>query len=136
MPKSSYSQTRDFFKTHSSSYLAFVVQLFYYVKTFNFARVKNFPSEANFITSGASKWVCVFDGDILLKFSPKTCTSLFLLTMTCSFAFKSLIDSDLILTLDSVLIITTINGLGTLSSLLLIFIALIVNQEVYPTILR
>jgi hypothetical protein len=119
------------------AYLAFVGHLFYYVQTLNFAHIKNLSTEANFISSGAGEWVSVVVGAILLKFfSRKTCMSLFLLIMTCSFAFQSLVDSGLIPALDTVLIITTNNGLGTLSSLLLIFIALIVNQEVYPTIVR
>lgn len=119
------------------AYLAFVGHLFYYVQTLNFAHIKNLSTEANFITSGAGEWVSVVVGAILLKFfSRKTCMSLFLLIMTCSFAFQSFVDSGLIPALDTVLIITTNNGLGTLSSLLLIFIALIVNQEVYPTMAR
>ena len=119
------------------AYLAFVGHLFYYVQTLNFAHVKNLSTEANFVTSGAGEWVSVVVGAILLRFfSRKTCMSLFLFIMTCSFAFQSLVDSDLIPALDTVLIITTNNGLGTLSSLLLIFIALIVNQEVFPTLVR
>jgi len=119
------------------SYLAFVGHLFYYVQTINFAYVKELSVTANFITSGAGEWVSVIFGAILLKFfSRKTCMSLFLFLMTCSFAFQSFIDSAIMPELETQLIITSNNGLGTIASLLLVFVALIVNQEVYPTIVR
>lgn len=119
------------------SYLAFVGHLFYYLQTINFAYVKNLSTAANFITSGAGEWVSVVVGAILLKFfSRKTCMSIFLLFMTCSFSFQSFIDSGIMPELDTKVIITANNGIGTLASLLLVFVTLIVNQEVYPTIVR
>lgn len=119
------------------SYVAFVGHLFYYVQTINFAYVKNLSTAANFITSGAGEWVSVVVGAILLKFfSRKTCMSLFLFFMACSFTFQSFIDSGIMPELDTKVIITANNGVGTLASLLLVFVALIVNQEVYPTIVR
>lgn len=119
------------------AYIMFVGHMFYYVLTINFAYVKNLSTEANFITSGAGEWVSVLVGALLLRFfTRKTCMSLFLSIMAVSFAFQSLVESELMPDLDTQFFITLNNALGTLSSLLLIFIALIVNQEVFPTIVR
>lgn len=120
------------------AYIAFVGHLFYYVLTINFAYMKNLSIEANFISSGAGEWVSVLVGAVLLKAcSRKTCLSLFLFLMATSFGFQSLIDSGFGSdSLDTPLIITTNNAIGTLSSLLMIFVVLIVNQEVYPTVIR
>lgn len=119
------------------SYVAFVGHLYYYVQTINFAYMKNLSTEANFITSGAGEWISVLVGAILLKFyTRKTCMSLFLFIMACSFAFQSLIDSELVSELDNAFVTVTNNGVGTVASLLLVFVALIVNQEVYPTVVR
>lgn len=119
------------------SYMAFVGHLFYYLLTINFGYVKNLSTDANFIISGAGEWVSVVIGAILLRFcSRKACMTIFLTLMTCSFAFQSLIDIDLIPWLDNPISITLNNGIGTLSSLLLVFVALIVNQEIFPTVIR
>lgn len=119
------------------SYASFAGHLFYYMLTINFAYMKNLSVEANFITSGAGEWASVIIGAVLLKvLSRKTCMSFFLFLMAGSFAFQSLIDSGVAKSLDNPIIITTNNGIGTLSGLLLVFVTLIVNQEVYPTVIR
>lgn len=118
-------------------YISLAGHLFYYVQTINFAYVKNLSTTANFITSGAGEWVSVVVGAILLKlFSRKTCMSIFLFVMTCSFGFQSFIDSGIMPELDTTITITANNGIGTLAALLLVFVVLIVNQEVYPTVVR
>lgn len=119
------------------SYVTFSGHLFYYLLTINFAYVKNLSTTANFVISGAGEWVSVLVGALMLKFlSRKWCMSLFLLLMALSFAFQALIDTDMLPSLDTPTIITSNNAVGTLSALLLIFIVLIVNQEVYPTVVR
>ena len=119
------------------SYIALLGHMFYYVLTINFAYIKNLSIEANFITSGAGEWVSVVVGAILLKLlTRKTCLTLFLLILGTSFAFQSIIDLNLVPSLDTPLIITANNGIGTLTALLSIFVVLIVNQEVYPTVIR
>lgn len=105
--------------------------------TINFGYMKNLSTDANFIISGAGEWVSVVIGAILLKlYSRKTCMTLFLSLMCFSFLFQSLIDSEIATSLDTQAYITTNNGVGTLSALLLVFVTLIVNQEVYPTVIR
>lgn len=118
-------------------YVSFCGHLFYYMLTINFGYMKNLSVEANFIISGAGEWVSVVIGAGLLRFcSRKTCMSIFLFCLASSFAFQSLIDSSLASAWDTPLIVTTNNGVGTLSALLLVFVTLIVNQEVYPTVIR
>lgn len=122
------------------SYISFIGHLFYYMLTINFGYIENLSIEANFITSGAGEWVSVVVGAILLKLTTrKTCMSIFLLVMSLSFIVQFLIDLEiesLSKILDGQVVITTINGIGTLSALLVIFVTLIVNQEVYPTFIR
>lgn len=119
------------------SLASFSGHLFYYLLTINFGYIKNLSSEANFITSGAGEWFSVVVGALLLRVcSKKSCMSMCLAITSISFAFQALIDSGHLPSLDTELIITTNNTVGTLSSLLLIFVALIVNQEVYPTVIR
>lgn len=119
------------------AYLSFTGHLFYYLQTINFGYMENLSIEANFISSGAGEWFSLIVGAILLKiFSRKTCMSLFLSIMTLSFAFQSLIDSNYVTSFNTPLIVTLNNTIGTLASLLLVFVVLIVNQEVYPTIIR
>lgn len=119
------------------AYCSFCGHLFYYMLTINFGYMKNLSSSANFIISGAGEWVSVVVGAILLKmFSRKACMAIFLTLIAFSFTFQALIDSELVPSLDTQLIITLNNAIGTLSALLLIFITLIVNQEVYPTVIR
>lgn len=118
-------------------YVSFCGHLFYYMLTINFGYMKNLSVEANFIISGAGEWVSVVIGACLLRFcSRKTCMSIFLFFLASSFAFQSLIDSSVAKSLDTTAIVTTNNGIGTLSALLLVFVTLIVNQEVYPTTIR
>lgn len=119
------------------AYISFVGHLFYYTLTINFGYMKNLSVDANFIISGAGEWVSVIIGAIMLKFcARKTCLALFLFVMASSFVFQSILDLDLVESLDTPFVASTNNAMGTLSSLLLIFVALIVNQEVYPTIIR
>lgn len=119
------------------AYISFVGHLFYYTLTINFGYMKNLSVDANFIISGAGEWVSVVIGALLLRFcARKTCLALFLFIMASSFAFQSILDFELVPSLNNPFVVTTNNALGTLSSLLLIFVALIVNQEVYPTIIR
>lgn len=116
---------------------SFTGHLFYYVLTINFGYIKNLSQEANFITSGAGEWFSVIAGALLLRIcSRKFCMSLCLATTSLSFIFQALIDIGHLPHLDTELIITANNTVGTLSSLLLIFVTLIVNQEVYPTVIR
>lgn len=118
-------------------YVSFCGHLFYYMLTINFGYMKNLAVEANFIISGAGEWVSVVIGACMLRFcSRKTCMSIFLFFLASSFAFQSLIDSSVAKSLDTTTIVTTNNGIGTLSALLLVFVTLIVNQEVYPTKIR
>lgn len=118
-------------------YTSFLGHFFYYLLTINFGYMKNLSIEVNFITSGAGEWVSVVVGALLLKlFSRKACMSLFLFLMASSFIFQALVDLEWIPTLDTELVVSANNGLGTLSALLLVFIALIVNQEVFPTVIR
>lgn len=119
------------------AYISFVGHLFYYTLTINFSYMKNLSVDANFIISGAGEWVSVVVGAVLLRFcSRKSCLALFLSIMAASFAFQSTIDMNFTSSLENPIVVTTNNAIGTLSSLLLIFVALIVNQEVYPTIIR
>lgn len=116
---------------------SFSGHLFYYILTINFGYIKNLSPEANFITSGAGEWFSVVAGALLLRIcSRKFCMSLCLAITSLSFAFQSLIDVGLLPYLDTEFVITANNTVGTLSSLLLIFVTLIVNQEVYPTVIR
>lgn len=118
-------------------YVSFCGHLFYYMLTINFGYMKNLAVEANFIISGAGEWISVIIGAGLLRFfSRKTCMSIFLFFLASSFAFQSLVDSGMAKSLDTTVIVTTNNGVGTLSALLLVFVTLIVNQEVYPTMIR
>lgn len=62
--------------------------------------------------------------------------SLFITLIGAQFALQAIIDSKLAPNLDTPILVTINNGVGTLSALLLIFVVLIVNQEVYPTVIR
>lgn len=119
------------------AYVSFSGHLFYYLQTINFGYMENLSIEANFISSGAGEWFSLVVGAIMLRFfNRKTCMSLFLLFMTLSFTFQSLIDSNYVPSINTPIIVTLNNTIGTLSSLLLVFVVLIVNQEVYPTVIR
>lgn len=119
------------------AYISFTGHLFYYLQTINFGYTENLSIEANFISSGAGEWFSLIVGAILLKFlNRKTCMSMFLFIMTLSFIFQSLIDSNYAQSINTPLIVTLNNTIGTLASLLLVFVVLIVNQEVYPTVIR
>jgi len=119
------------------AYISFAGHLFYYMLTINFAYMKNLSIQANFIISGAGEWISVIFGAVLLRIcSRKACMSFFLALLTGSFIFQCLIDWNLAPSLDTQVIVTTNNAVGTLSALLLIFVTLIVNQEVYPTRIR
>lgn len=119
------------------SYISFSGHLFYYMLTINFGYIENLSIDANFITSGAGEWFSVIIGAVMLKFlTRKTCLSLFLFLMASSFVFQFLIDSNLSPSLETPFIISLNNGIGTISALLVVFVALIVNQEVYPTYVR
>lgn len=122
------------------AYVLFCGHLFYYMLTINFGYIKNLSIETNFITSGAGEWVSVLLGAILLKLtSRKVCLSLFLLVLSLSFMLQFLIDLEfesLSAVLDNELVMNVNNGVGTVSALLVVFVSLIVNQEVYPTVIR
>lgn len=111
--------------------------LFYYLLTINFAYIKSLSVEANFISSGAGEWVSVLLGAALLKiFTRKTCMSIYISLIGVQFTFQAIIDAKLAPALDNPTFVTINNGIGTVSALLLIFVVLIVNQEVYPTVIR
>lgn len=118
-------------------YSIFLGYLFYYVLTLNFAYVENLSVEANFITSGAGEWLSIVLGALMLEFlSRKASLCLVFNLMTLTFLFQYLIDSDTFPELDTQLVITLNNALGTASTLLLVFVLLIVNQEIYPSLVR
>lgn len=119
------------------AYCSFSGHLFYYLQTINFGEMKNLSIEANFISSGAGEWVSLAVGALALRYlSRRTCMSICLFIMGSCFLFQSIIDSQLMPELDTKFIVTLNNTVGTVASLLLIFVVLIVNQEVYPTIIR
>lgn len=119
------------------AFCSFSGHLFYYLLTINFAYIESLSVEANFITSGAGEWISVIVGALLLKIcSRKFCMSLFISLIGLTFIIQALIDSELIQSDNLSTIVNMNNGTGTLSALLLIFVVLIVNQEVYPTIIR
>lgn len=119
------------------AFSSFSGHLFYYLLTINFADMKNLSIEANFISSGAGEWFSLVVGAILLRYlSRRTCMSICSFMMAASFIFQCLIDSDVAPELNTPIIVTVNNSVGTISSLLLVFVVLIVNQEVYPTVIR
>lgn len=120
------------------AYVQFAGHMFYYYLTIDFAYTENLSLEANFITSGVGEWIACLAGAVALRFfSRRACMSFMMSLIGLTFAMQALIDSKsfTILT-DSYLVVTTNNAIGTLASLLLIFVTLIVNQEVYPTVVR
>lgn len=119
------------------AYIQFLGHMFYYYLTINFAYMKNLSMEANFITSGIGEWVACGLGAILLRlFSRRSCMSSVMIVIGLTFVFQSIIDSGAFAQLNNYIVVTTNNAIGTLASLLLIFVTMIVNQEVYPTVIR
>lgn len=117
-------------------YTIFLAFMFYYVLTLNFAFVENLNVEANFITSGAGEWLSFILGAAMLRFfSRQTSMCMVLQLMSLSFIFQFLIDADIFPSLNTGLIVTLNNAIGTTAALLLILL-LIVSQEVYPTLVR
>lgn len=120
------------------AYAQFASHMFYYYLTIDFAYTENLSLEANFITSGIGEWIACLLGAIALRFvSRRACMSLMMSLIGLTFAIQALIDSRSVDALaHSQLIVTTNNAIGTVSALLLIFVTVIVSQEVYPTVVR
>lgn len=93
--------------------------------------------EANFIISGTGEWIGCLIGAVLMKeLSRRSCIFIFLIATASSFAFQEITDLKLFPSINSQIVNTINNGIGTVSALSTIFVVLIVNQEVFPTVIR
>lgn len=119
------------------AYALFLTHMFYYYLMINFAYTENLSMEANFITSGIAEWIgCALGALLLQVFSRKSCMSSVMFILGLTFVIQSVIDSKAYPQLNNYLLVTTNNAIGTLASLMLVFVAMIVNQEVFPTVIR
>lgn len=131
----SWSLVRD---TIVLSCCTFLSHLFYYNLTINFSYFGDVSMDANFIISGLGEFIGCIIGALMMKFIPqrRLCIFIFLNALALSFALQSFVDTNWVPGLNNRVVTTTINAIGTISSLTSIFIILIVNQEIYPTIIR
>ncbi|KAG9508968.1 Solute carrier family 22 member 13 [Fragariocoptes setiger] len=112
-------------------YLAF---MFYYMLTIDFQGIS---MEANFIISGVGEWCGCLFGCVMLKLFPRRiCVFIFMFILSLSFAIQAVADAQIFPGVDTKIVNTIINAIGTLSALMTAFVMLIVGQEVFPTIIR
>lgn len=119
------------------SYISALSALYYFYLTIDFAYVTNLSLEANFITSGIGEWLVCFIGASFLKFvRRKTLAIIFFLVLGLSFIAEAFIEFYSVESSLMEIIVTANNATGTIASVSIIFVILIVAQEVYPTTLR